>query len=141
MGISHGRGANFIIHAHQDGASLVEVLVAVAILAIISAPIFGAFMVARSAQAESTGRVIAQSLARTRLEALQQTAHLDWTLVTSQPEAPDTDYPGHRVKVDVTPITVGTTVALKDVTVTVTWTGAKQRELKHQIATRMERRK
>lgn len=124
----------------QQGLSLVEALVAAAILGIISAPIFGAFMVARSAQAESTGRAIAQSIARTQMEAAQRLAHDDWTALLSQPAAADPVYPDFTVTVEVIPHIINTREVLKTVTVTVSWTGAKQRTLYHQIATMMEKR-
>ena len=129
----------------QEGLSMVEALVALAILAIVSAPILGAFMVARAAQAESTNRAIAQGLARDALEQVQQTAFTSFDTLTVGSTADTTTRPGYTITTVITNDMVqsvsGTpTVVLKQVTVTVTWIGTKQRQLAHRIATKLERR-
>ena len=134
---------------NQDGFSLVEALVAVAILAIVSAPILGAFLVARAAQAESTGRVTAQSLARYVLEQTQQQAFDNYDSVPTGTVTNTTAKPGYTLTRVVACAQTYDDPAdsdpafcvLKTVDVTVEWTGAKQRQLSHRIATSLERRK
>jgi len=133
----------------ETGLSMVEALVAMAILAIVSAPILSAFMVARAAQAEATGRTIAQSLARATLEQTQQDAFSNFDNVAEGTTVDTTTDPGYTITKTVTcnrtynntAVTPNVTICvLKTVDVAVTWTGAKQRQLNHRIATRLERR-
>lgn len=136
----------------RRGFSLIETLVAVAILAIISAPIFGAFMVARVAQAESTRRTTAQAMARSVMELetawVRDPAHawsssqdVSWTTLQGRYPHLSTEFPGMNATITITDRPILTRAdAYKEVVVEVSWFGAKNRMLTHQLRTILERR-
>lgn len=124
----------------EQGTSLVEAVVAGAILSITAAPIFGSFMVARAAQAETTSRAIAQAMARNQLEAIQTLARSNWGAITDSMQAPVPVQTGMSMEIDVVPLTVGTLPNLKQVTVFVRWEGSTGRPMTYQLATIVEKR-
>jgi type II secretory pathway pseudopilin PulG len=124
----------------ERGTSLVEAVVAGAILAIIAAPIFGSFMIARAAQAETTSRAVAQAYVRNQLEAIQLLARTNWGAIVDNMPPPVTNQEGMSTEIDVVPLTVGSRQNLKQVTVIVRWSGSVGRPLTYEFATIVEKR-
>lgn len=108
---------------HDQGLSMPEVLIAVALLLILFAPLLSLFVASRTSVEDSTRRNEALALARAAMDDM--VARADWAAI--QTEGPY----GHPLNTDYTvTVTVTGTSYLKDVLVRVEWpTPRGQRQL------------
>lgn len=98
------------------GATLMEVLVAISLLAIVGAGVFGFYATGMFARQNAANLAIATELAQAHMEQL--IAHPDNTKSEGDhPEADPTSVPGYRWTAEITPAAPG----LSQGTVTVTW--------------------
>lgn len=100
-------------HKNTSGVTLVEVLVALAILSIAAAAIFGLYSTGLLAGGMARRMSGAVALAQQRLEASRSPC----VLGDEGPEATDPAFPGYRWQTKVTEVRPGQ----REVTATVTW--------------------
>lgn len=115
----------------SDGFTLVEAIVAVAILAICLIPMIGSYITAAATQNEAVHRLQALNVARAEVEELEQAGYAG-AASGSHPfptPAGTTDWPLSGYTVDVTVDPHAGRSNLKDVTVQVSWSDALDNSL------------
>lgn len=115
--------------AGEGGFTLVEVVLALAIIGIIVVPLTALFIANAGSGAEAYSYLRAAYLAQARIEEFRA---LPFSSVVSEPAAAVPDAPGYLRQVTVTEqrttteILLGLPARLKQVTVTVTWDGGRK---------------
>lgn len=113
----------------EDGFTLVEVLLALAIIGIVVVPLTALFVENAGSGAEAYSYLRAAYLAQARIEELRA---LPFSGVVSEPAVAIPGAPGYLRQVAVTEqrtpmeIALGLPARLKQVTVTVTWDGGRK---------------
>lgn len=103
---------------NQKGLSLLEAVVAVAIIGLVVVPVLGMFNAGLYSDDAAARLTAGSSLAQAKIEELR---YGPASAVVSQAWQPVPDYAGYQLKVDVVPVES----RLNQVTVTVSWTSAR----------------
>lgn len=122
----------------ERGSIYLEALVATALLALALLPVYGIFGVVPAADRHASRHLTALNLARSELEWANGLDAAGWTALAGDPAPRPASQPGYEISrsVQARPAPL----ALKDVTVTVTWADHRGRRQSLSLSTAVARR-